>query len=105
MYTAIFAPKTMVMNTCASNCSVDCVAYTTPLGQCYQPALLFPNDVQWGDADTLDTYVNDHTVKRRFYQSKDGTCTNPTDEFMIPMHEKVGPIGDPRPCGEFYLNV
>ena len=102
MYTAIFHPKILVMNTCASNCTTDCISYATPLGQCYQPSVLFPNDSQWGTVDTLDSYINDNTIKRTFYESTNGTCSIVTTEFMIPLHEKVGPIGDPRPCGEFY---
>lgn len=106
-YTTVFykkntAPTQLVMNTCASACSIDCVSYTTPLSQCFQPSVLFPKDPQWGSFDTKDVYVNERTVLRTFYMSTNGTCTIATDSFTIPLHEKVGPIGDPRPCGEFY---
>ena len=106
-YTTIFnSTKTsLVMNTCASNCSIDCIAYTTPLEQCYQPSVLFPGDTQWGTFDTIDSYVDATTVKRSFYKSTDGTCKKNTEVFIIPLHEKVGPIGDPRPCGEFYYKL
>lgn len=102
-YHAVFtAPTSLGMNTCAISCSKDCIEYTTPVNKCYNPSLLFPKDEQWGTLDALDTYVNDHTVKRTFFKSTDGTCNILSHYFFIPLHEKVGPIGPPRPCGEFY---
>jgi hypothetical protein len=73
------------------------------MNQCYQPSLLFLNDPQWANFDVFDSYLNDSSIKRTFYKSTDGTCTTQTDYFIIPLHEKVGPIGDPRPCGQFYF--
>ena len=66
------------------------------------------------------------SMKRTFYKSKDGSCSNPVqvqedsavdksayytnlmdqnndDYFILPFDECVGPFGEPRPWGKFTL--
>ena len=90
-----------VMTVCGKKCSYDCLDYKTPIEQCYRPTALFPGDPQWGDYDIKDQRVSDSTLRRSFYQSKDGTCSRPAEVVDIPLHTDLWPMGDPRPCGRF----
>lgn len=96
---------TVKMTVYASNCFDSPRVYTSPLRTCNNPTVLFPGDPQWGTVDWFDTYKNDTEFRRTFYASTDGTCTTPTDTFTIPLRVKVGPMGDPRPCGYFELET
>lgn len=88
------------MIVCSGKCTSDCKAYSPPLGICYSPPKLWPGDVQWGTADTLDTCNGTH-LDRSFYSSSNGSCTARTDGFSLPLDTCVGPFGKPRPWGNF----
>ena len=81
-------------------CSSNCKSYSIPLSSCFSPPALFPGDAQWGTTDVVDTCTATH-LHRAFYASEDGSCTNQTDSFTLPLHECVGPFGKPRPWGYF----
>jgi hypothetical protein len=50
--------------------------------------------------DILDYLMDESSIKRSFYSSKNSSCIGePTDEFVIPLHQCVGPWGEPRPWG------
>lgn len=77
------------------------VTYSPPVGRCYSPGKLWPQDQSWGPNDVLDL-CNSSTLVRQLYASTDGTCAGvSTDRFEIPLNECVGPFGRPRPWGFF----
>ena len=88
------------MEVCSGKCSGDCKVYRPPVGACYSPPLLWPGDVQWGAFDTLDRCNATH-LDRSFFGSTNGSCTERTDGFSLPLHTCVGPFGKPRPWGKF----
>jgi hypothetical protein len=87
---------------CKGRCVDDCKSYVTPLGQCFNGQSLFPDDPSWGLYDISDVGLSNDSFSREFFGSKDGNCTGePTDSFILPIHECVGPFGAPRPWGDF----
>eukprot|EP00591_Stephanopyxis_turris_P007749 CAMPEP_0195518512 /NCGR_PEP_ID=MMETSP0794_2-20130614/13039_1 /TAXON_ID=515487 /ORGANISM="Stephanopyxis turris, Strain CCMP 815" /LENGTH=195 /DNA_ID=CAMNT_0040647489 /DNA_START=103 /DNA_END=690 /DNA_ORIENTATION=- len=103
---------------CEGKCEKGCVTYITPLGECYSPSQMFPGDPSWGDYDILDeilgfTVENNNSgvnFRRSFYTTTDSTCEGvsvekkePTDMFILPLNECVGPFGEPRPWGTFQI--
>jgi hypothetical protein len=87
---------------CADKCQSDCRSYQTPLGSCYNPQILFPNDVSWADVDVFDMVLSDVEFKRSFFRTTDGSCaSDATDIFQLRVDECVGPFGKPRPWGNF----
>ena len=113
----------------AAGCTHDesPVTYHPPVGTCFSPKALWPDDSAWGSADVLDSCVSSagsaikHAVapgvgiakagstgvapsllRREFFASTNGTCTGaPTDTFDLPLGVCVGPFGKPRPWGVF----
>jgi hypothetical protein len=97
-------PVPLLLNStlCKRRCVDDCKAYVTPLGQCFNGQSLFPDDPSWGVYDIADVVLSTDSFSRQFFGSKDGNCTHaPTDSFILPIHECVGPFGAPRPWGYF----
>jgi hypothetical protein len=97
-------PVHLLLNStlCKGRCVDDCKSYVTPLGQCFNGQSLFPDDPSWGVYDISDAVLSNDSFRRQFFGSKDGNCTGePTDSFVLPIHECVGPFGAPRPWGEF----
>jgi hypothetical protein len=92
--------ESVTLTACRKNCSEDCVDYKTPVEICYNPLVLFPGDPQWGPYDIKDTLRN-QTLTRTFYLSQNGSCIGEAESAEIPLHTKVGPLGDPRSCGVF----
>lgn len=89
---------------CDGFCEGDCVHYETPVGACYNGQALFPDDPSWGDSDVHDEIIVDESLLIRvFYQSQDGSCQEPTDEYSLPLDACLGPFGKPRPWGKFTL--
>ena len=84
----------------APPCSTDCKTYEIPLSKCFSPPVLFPGDRQWGRYDVFDV-CHGHYLNRSFFSSTNGSCFNRTDGFVLPLHECVGPFGNPRPDGFF----
>jgi hypothetical protein len=93
--------------------SSNCKSYITPLSECYNSGVLFPNDPSWSAGkDVLDIVIC-QTLIRRIYgnSTNNGTCipsstnnpNNDDDQFQIPMNTCVGPFGQPRPWGYFQL--
>ncbi|KAL3801384.1 hypothetical protein HJC23_006994 [Cyclotella cryptica] len=67
-------------DTTASSLTADtddqrCKSYTTPLNQCYNAQTLFPGDESWSAYDIYDS-ISMMNMKRTFYKSDDGTCSN-----------------------------
>jgi hypothetical protein len=102
------------MTLCTGRCTGDCKSYITPLGVCFSPQLLFPNDPSWAGSDILDQLVllpstassmsKMDSFRRTIFTSVNGTCltgTEPNDVFEIPLLECVGPFDQPRPWGSF----
>jgi hypothetical protein len=104
------------MTLCTGRCTGDCKSYITPLGMCFSPAELFPNDASWAGSDILDQLVllpstttaslsmsKIDSFRRTIFSSVNGTCTGtePNDIFEIPLLECVGPFDQPRPWGSF----
>ena len=87
---------------CLENATA-CVSYQTPVFDCYNGQVLFPDDPSWGPYDIKDDTLDNVAFARKFYSSKDGTCENQTDELELPFNECVGPFGQPRPWGKFEL--
>ena len=55
-------------------------------------------------AETFDDGSSSFTFKRTFFQSKDSSCRDPTDEFdALPLNECIGPFGNPKPYGRFQI--
>lgn len=124
--------KTMLNTTlCTDRCISNCVSYITPTKTCYNGQQLFPNDPSWGPFDILDddndgdSTTSDPDVemkerrgdgdssssqfRRTFFTTKDGTCHQkpgePSDVYILPLDECVGPFDAPRPWGTFaYVN-
>ena len=93
----------LVTELCVGFCDGgDCQSYQTPLSVCYSGQSLFPNDPSWGDVDFVDEIV-DGMLERSLFRTNDGTCTDETDNFDLPLDECVGPFGKPRPWGKFSL--
>ena len=105
---------------CAGFCDGhDCRAYETPLqGQCYNGQVLFPHDPSWGDGDFSDEVIprdldddqeddsrisSSWMLRRTLFRTQDGTCGDETDRWTLPLEECVGPFGQPRPWGKFYV--
>eukprot|EP00565_Helicotheca_tamesis_P008577 CAMPEP_0185728774 /NCGR_PEP_ID=MMETSP1171-20130828/4161_1 /TAXON_ID=374046 /ORGANISM="Helicotheca tamensis, Strain CCMP826" /LENGTH=168 /DNA_ID=CAMNT_0028397517 /DNA_START=67 /DNA_END=573 /DNA_ORIENTATION=+ len=98
---------------CADKCKSDCKTYVTPLNECYNGLIMFPDDESWGQFDIMDVTMTDYTMpgqqfQRNFYETTDGSCGEaaggqipgvPTDDFTLPFGECVGPFGAPRPWG------
>ena len=106
-YECIFSTNqstTVVMTVFAANCTDSSREYTSYLHTCHNAQTLFPDDPQWGPFDWYDSYKNgSDEFTRTFYKSTNGTCTTPSETFSIPINVKVGPMGDPRPCGIFHI--
>jgi hypothetical protein len=95
----------------------DCRIYQTPMNECYNGQLLFPNDPSWGSYDIYDQWWNNESkllllssnhnmttsFQRTLYQSNDSSCHHyhVHDVFTLPWYECVGPFGIPRPWGYF----
>eukprot|EP00930_Biecheleria_cincta_P038013 TRINITY_DN26114_c0_g1_i1.p1 TRINITY_DN26114_c0_g1~~TRINITY_DN26114_c0_g1_i1.p1 ORF type:complete len:534 (-),score=52.77 TRINITY_DN26114_c0_g1_i1:37-1638(-) len=98
------ASMTLCMNCSDSlGCSADAerIKYSPPVGRCYSPRELWPQDQAWGSHDIIDS-CDGSTLVRQFYASTDGTCAGMiTDSIEIPLKECVGPFGRPRPWGVF----
>jgi len=105
---------------CAGFCDGhDCRAYETPLqGQCYNGQVLFPHDPSWGDGDFSDeviprdldddgeddSRISSWMLRRTLFRTQNGTCAgDETDRWTLPLEECVGPFGQPRPWGKFYV--
>lgn len=92
---------------CDDYCNIPnrtCVRYITPVVKCYNGQSRFPNDTSWSVYDIRDTVKSNRTTfVRKIYFSKDGSCRNQTDIFVLPFDECVGPFGKPRPWGTFHL--
>jgi len=84
-----------------------CRHYQTPMNACFHGPALFPNDPSWNatNVDILDTPLNTTHFQRDFYpHTSTIRCQGtPTDGFVLPYHECVGPFGPPRPWGIFQL--
>ena len=94
----------LITELCVGFCNgSDCQSYLTPLSVCYNGQSLFPNDPSWGDVDFMDEIV-DGMLERSFFRTNDGTCTDETDNYSLPLEECVGPFGKPRPWGKFSLS-
>ena len=120
----------LIANLCRDRlCSDDCKTYQTQLNKCYNGQILFPGDPSWGNFDVLDSIhyryryhqddesdgytendygedlpVHASTLQRIFFKSTNSTCRLKTDSFdSIPLNECVGPFGDPRPWGKFFI--
>jgi hypothetical protein len=96
------------MTLCTGRCNGDCVSYTTPLSTCYSPSSMYPDDPSWSEFDIWDMIQFDpklgKALRRMIFPSQDGTChdaEDPSDVFLIPLDECVGPFGQPRPWGVF----
>jgi hypothetical protein len=103
-------PLHLLLNStlCEGRCVDGCKSYVTPLNQCFNGQSLFPDDPSWGVYDISDIVLSSDLLNesasfsRQFFGSKDGNCTGgPTDSFILPIYECVGPFGAPRPWGEF----
>lgn len=88
---------------CVEKCVSDCKAYATPLGFCFNAQQLFPSDPSWSEFDILDELIGKASIKRSFHTSSNGTCVQPTDEFVLPLNQCIGPWGEPRPWGKLIL--
>ena len=85
---------------CKIKCSHGCKSYKTPLRDCFNAHTYFPSDPSWSDYDIFDYLIDESNIKRIFYASTNSACIGePTDEFVIPLHQCVGPWGEPRPWG------
>ncbi|GMH54982.1 hypothetical protein TL16_g08828 [Triparma laevis f. inornata] len=75
--------------------------FEVPVDTCFSPTELYPDagDV-WGEYDILDT-CNERGVKRVIFDSKNGTCLNATDTYILQYDKCLGPFGAPRPWGVF----
>jgi len=95
-----------------SGCSKDraAVVYHPPVGRCFSPPKLYPDDPAWGPSDVRDsckaadgdsrTYST--SLVREFFNTTDGSCGGePTDSYELPLGTCVGPFGKPRPWGVF----
>lgn len=91
------------MEVCTGKCKTDCKIYRPPSGVCYSPPLLWPGDVQWGRFDTLDMCNSTH-LDRSFFNSVNGSCTERTGGFSLPLDACIGPFGKPRPWGKFWCS-
>ena len=100
MLAATLATENMTVCGPDDGCNSDCKTYRLPLSTCFSPPALFPGDPQWGTSDVFDVCTKTH-LHRTFYASADGSCTNKTDSFTVPLNECVGPFGKPRPWGSF----
>lgn len=99
-----------------------CKTYLTPINHCYNAKFLFPGDESWSDIDILDELhrpdddnTNQETsekrmeepgppqLKRTFYKSKDGSCSEVDYSWVQPFEVCEGPFGPPRPWGKFSL--
>ena len=97
------ADSILVTELCVDFCDGrDCRSYQTPLSDCYSGQSLFPNDPSWGDVDFMDEIVNG-MLERTIFGTNDGTCSDETDNFTLPLNQCVGPFGKPRPWGQFSL--
>lgn len=88
-------------------CSADPerVTYSPPVGRCFSPSKLWPQDQSWGSHDVFDV-CNSSTLVRQFYASTNGTCAGAiTDHFEVPLNGCVGPFGRPRPWGVFDCKI
>jgi hypothetical protein len=95
-------PVLLKSTLCEGRCVDNCKSYVTPLDQCFNGQSLFPDDPSWGFYDISDVVLSNDSFSRHFFGSKDGNCTGePTDSFILPIHECVGPFGAPRPWGDF----
>ena len=95
---------TLCLNcTQSDGCSGDVSRETfhVPIGRCFSPPKLFPGSKAWGASDTLDICSGNVSVKRTFYASTDGSCTNETDSYTLDTGVCLGPFGMPRPWGVF----
>ncbi len=104
----------VILNTtlCGDKCIDDCMSYLTPVGKCYNGQTLFPykngnEDNPFGKQDIMDlTKLASKKlgIKRIFFDSMDGSCSEKSDEFdYIPLNKCVGPFGPPRPWGMMAL--
>jgi hypothetical protein len=90
---------------CVDACLHDCKEYVTPLGECYNGQILFPNDPSWGDVNIRDNPVvtnGQQQLHRRFFPSGNNTSceqTETTDQFTLDLDVCLGPFGPPRPWG------
>ena len=83
-----------------------CKTYLTPLSKCYNAKNLFPGDESWSDIDILDELslsADVSSLKRTFYKSKDGSCSDVDYSWIQPFEVCEGPFGKPRPWGKFSL--
>lgn len=89
---------------CVDKCVSGCKAYTTPIGLCFNGQQFFPEDPSWSGFDILDELIDEASIQRSFYATSNGTCGGqPTDGFVLPLNECVGPWGEPRPWGTLIL--
>jgi len=95
------AKSDLNMTVCSDKCNHGCKTYSTPIGVCYNPQVLFPHDEQWGNSDVLDECIGT-MVTRKFFKSIDQSCVRETDNFTLPTNECIGPFGRPRPWGTFH---
>ena len=93
------------MTLCRDFCGgADCVSYDVPLGTCFSPRKLWPNDPSWGEYDVRDTCVNETHFQRAFFDSTDASCGRESSSYVLPLHECIGPFGKPRPWGIFNMS-
>jgi len=98
------ARGTLVSRLCADKCGVlDCASYATILNSCYNGQTYFPESPDWSEFDILDEPIGLIEVRRSIFSSKDSSCTGPADTFVLPLHQCIGPFGDPRPWGSLTL--
>jgi hypothetical protein len=89
---------------CIDKCVSGCIAYATPVGECFNAQQFFPNDPSWSEFDIFDELIGKASIKRSFFTSSNGTCVGqPTDEFVLPLNQCIGPWGEPRPWGSLIL--
>lgn len=70
-----------------------CKSYTTPLNQCYNAQNLFPGDESWSAHDIYDT-ISMMNMKRTFYKSSDGTCSNALTLWELSESAEDAGVGD-----------
>mmetsp|Transcript_2737 Transcript_2737/g.5630 ORF Transcript_2737/g.5630 Transcript_2737/m.5630 type:complete len:129 (-) Transcript_2737:29-415(-) len=97
--------QTLCSDCCKTNlCDEDShqIEYKIPVSTCYNPQVEFPDDNGdvWGATDVYDE-CNDRYLKRTFYSSSDGTCTNATDTYTLVYDTCLGPFGEEYPWGVF----
>jgi len=127
--------KTLQTSMCQdTSCSNHCQIYETPFTTCYNGHMLFPHDPSWSVWDIRDEELqeppqheqqhhhppNNSTTplasprqlpqsqqfQRSFYATHDSSCQGePTDVYILPLEECVGPFGKPRPWGTFSVVV